>query len=85
VYLGPRTPQGPYAPLQSRLAGCWNKLHPSRFTLPPRQISRRERSIWHEQSRRQQRACQQKGPYEHRLVLDRIKRLLIARAQQGGR
>ena len=26
-----------------------------------------------------------KRPYEHRLVLDRIKRLLIARAQQGGR
>jgi response regulator RpfG family c-di-GMP phosphodiesterase len=26
-----------------------------------------------------------KRPYEHRLVLDRIKRLLVARAQQGGR
>jgi len=26
-----------------------------------------------------------KRPYEHRLMLDRIKRLLIARAQQGGR
>jgi hypothetical protein len=25
-----------------------------------------------------------KRPYEHRLVLDRIKRLLAARAQQGG-
>jgi hypothetical protein len=24
-------------------------------------------------------------PYEHKLVLDRIKRLLVARAQQGGR
>jgi two-component SAPR family response regulator len=26
-----------------------------------------------------------KRPYEHRLELDRIKRLLVARAQQGGR
>ena len=26
-----------------------------------------------------------KRPYEHKLVLDRIKRLLVARAQQGGR
>jgi hypothetical protein len=29
-------------------------------------------------------ACQQKGPYDHKFVLDRIKRLLVARAQQGG-
>jgi response regulator RpfG family c-di-GMP phosphodiesterase len=27
----------------------------------------------------------QKRPYDHKLVLDRIKRLLAARAQQGGR
>jgi hypothetical protein len=26
-----------------------------------------------------------KRPYDHKLVLDRIKRLLAARAQQGGR
>jgi hypothetical protein len=26
-----------------------------------------------------------KKPYDHKLVLDRIKRLLAARAQQGGR
>ena len=29
------------------------KLNLTRFTLPPRPISCRERSIWHEQSRRQ--------------------------------
>jgi hypothetical protein len=26
-----------------------------------------------------------KRPYDHKIVLDRIKRLLAARAQQGGR
>ena len=34
------------------------KLNLARFTLPPRPISCRERSIWHEQSRPQQQACQ---------------------------
>jgi hypothetical protein len=35
------------------------KLNLSRFTLPPRPISCRERSIWHEHARPQLQACQQ--------------------------
>ena len=59
LHLRPNDASRPLTPPAVSIAAPGTKLNLTRFILPPRPISCRERSIWHEHARPQQQACQQ--------------------------